>query len=332
MILAVSVFNFNQKRLKNTSKKYSPLNPLPQDAFDLQNKSVPSFSGLIPIRKIFRYCNQTLRMVKEAKTIEESREIAMEFFVGKMPKVLRLDKEGQEKHIGKLISAFRHEIGNAENYNDARFLVIETSFIPRYFPDSDILTIQKELMRTALQGIKDTATTWAELQQWSKPDTIVSSKKVLQLLKKIPQKAKYKDFSIEGAELLLNKDIKNPIQFYTYVSQVFLNAVKYGEGKPVKVKFEKVLEESGKECYYISVTNHTTIPISEEEIGKILEGRYYRGESAIAAGIKGSGKGFKNIIEALKTNEYPKEGIIKSQDGLFTVRLPLFGVVDKKTA
>ncbi len=144
----------------------------------------------------------------------------------------------------------------------------------------------------------------------------------------MPPKSQYKNISLEGLELLKGKQIENPLQFYTYVSQPLGNAVKYGNNKPFKIKIEELWQE-GKKVYYASFINPDTKPIPDDEIDKISGGWGYRGKNATEAHVVGIGKGFTNIVKILQENGYERDIpnlIEKGREKGVNVRIPLIGV------
>jgi hypothetical protein len=206
--------------------------------------------------------------------------------------------------------------------------IFQKSFYPEVTDEAGYLRFQKKTFLTLLDNIKKCTNRWFTLEKWQNPNTIVPFEDVFDLLKKMPQKSQYKNISIEGLELLKDKKIKNPAQFYTYVSQPLGNAIKYGENKPFKIKIEAIVE-NGKKNYYASFINPETKPVSDLEIDKIIKGNSYRALSKKESKIYGTGHGFSNIIEILKENGYQKDIpnlIAKGRQKGVCVRIPLIGV------
>lgn len=319
MILAISGINFNQKRVETSSKKGFRPQVFNADIFELSQKSNPSFSGLIPKRQIYKCCNAVLKQAGEISEHKSLMELSAVFF-SKIETLARKEGGYTPENKGTLLD-FRHEIRNYWMYGKGMvhdefvYKVHKNIPLEKVFSETERFKQQKEELILAAKRLKECAYKWTVLERWHETGEGVPFEKVFGLMARI---APQRGFSVEGRELLKGKRVQKPLEFYSYVSQLFLNAIKHGDGKPFKVKFEKAVEE-GRENYYITVTNSVKEPLTDEKIDKLLT-TYDK---------EGAGGGITIIQNTLRENGYPTDNIIQKGHGnTFSIRLPLIGICD----
>lgn len=326
----------NNQAMSNPMQSKIIVNSLPCDVFQRQ-KASPAF-GSIPKKEIFEACDEVLRQIDNVTDYKKVSEISNDFFDKKLDYILETFQPSSDNEIDfHLFNNFDHELTNRFlfscriiGYPKHRSRDYFKEYAPNVKTDTDYLNFQKEELKRITKIMKQCTDRWSILHGWNQPDTIVSAQDVFELLERMPNEKEYKNISLSGENLIINKKIKNPVQFYTYVSQALGNAIKYGEGKPIKINIEEVIK-NGKKEYYAIFTNEGTKTVPDEQIDKIVEGNYYRGTNAKNAGISGKGRGFYNIIKILKENGYEADIpylIEKGRKDGFSVRIPLIGICD----
>lgn len=326
-MLTILPISFNRNAyMQNENNKI--ITTMKNDSFELSSKSNPSF-GAISRKEIFACCDKVLKDIEKVTDCDRLKAIADDFFFNKLKK--HVDAIGDETSLHE---HFHHELVNA--YRNSRDIIVDRKIANianssiKNGTDYQYLTFQKKEFKKAVDIIKSCTHRWSILERWDKQGVTVPFQDVLDLLKRMPPKSQYKNIQVEGLELLKGKNIENPLQFYTYVSQPLGNAIKYGENKPFKIKIEKV-EQDGKNFYYASFINPDTKPIPNDEIDKITKGDFYRGANAKDSDIDGEGRGFYNIVKILKDNGYESDIpnlIEKGRKQGVHVRIPLIGVQD----
>jgi len=177
MIPAISGINFNKKRLENPSKKCDCLPSLNKDTFELNSKSIPSFSGGRFCEEIFGFCDIMLEKVMQAQTPEQVMEYSKEFSRGlnslvaeRAKKLIREELEETEEDKAFFV-AFIHEGVNSaqelailsEPFNDAAIFWRKQIGKPFYkIKGSEILKRQKTFFKRVIPDIKNCKEKYAE--------------------------------------------------------------------------------------------------------------------------------------------------------------------------
>lgn len=284
-------------------------NNLTKDTFQMSRN--PSFgnnlTSLIPKDEIFALCDKALKKIEgdvdeEAiyKNIVELVDRVKELMYQEMPERSQIERN--------VFSSFRHEITNY-----LQVVRCIEALDPAENPQEKIKLV------AGINDIKASAQLWRVLCEDGLKLT-----DFLYALKRLN-----KNYPIDWQDSGLidgRKSITNNLQLYSLLSQPLLNAIKYGEGKPVKVVIEEV-EKGGKKRLFASVINPETTPIPEAEIDKILEGRGHRAERT--ATIYGKGFGFTEMIRILKTTEHESDIpnlIERGREKGVCVRVPIIGI------
>lgn len=297
---------------KDPSVICAKLCSLPNDTFIKTKKSNVSF-GHIPQDETFKLCSELLENFKNPKKhLDDLLEVFKNTFIN-----IAMNKPEDANLIEK--KAWRHEIINIINNKGITILTL--------FDDGllDTKFDKNMLVNELVDGVRKSTIRWNKTEYNINKTSNV--KAVFDDLKGLAKSLNSPAIEFRNLDMIEEKTLKNPDLAYTILSQPLLNAVKYGEGKPIQIAVETV-ENGGKSSYCLSFTNTETKPISDEEIEKILEGKKYRSKSAKESGIDGSGEGFSFIIDILKENNFHDitNLIEKGREKGVCVRIPLFGI------
>lgn len=337
MIKPISIINF-KPITPNYNKGNIKSNSLKEDAFVKQKNINPSFGGsIIPKEKIFKCCDKFIAdidKIEDAPTLMESSNK----FIDKIQEILDNSSPNISDESLDFLRFFRHGLINNFCETKGRVLSIhyKDNAICKLYPettcmtDIEYLTYQKqELRKAVIDVIKERIDEGIHSEIQSKNNKkIVQANTVFDKLLNHKKRMEEIEFRITGRELLEGKKVKNPVDFYWFLQQPFLNAAKYSEGKSFKIVIEKIVKE-GNERYYASFINPETKVIPDTEINKILKGNGYRASNAIESGIRGTGFGFISMIGTLKRNGYKQDIpnlIEKGREKGVCVRIPLIGL------
>lgn len=308
--------------------------PMQKDVFIKQHTFAPSFGSAIPSTEIMNCCDVALLKLSKAKSTEDLITITKDIFYTRLRGILYpTNKNGKlRKKIPDVLRKFRHEITaktvllstSIKSKNDFINLINDVCSEAE-ISSKGMLGCQKDEIIKRINTVKDTTNMWVELESWTeKPSIPIAT--FLNRIKKLMDCSGTTSTKIEGKDLLKGKRVRNPLKIYYMFSQPILNAQKYGEGKPFKVKIKKGQKPG---LYYFYVINEHTRPIPDDEIDKILKGRGYRARNT--KNIQGTGQGFSDVIKLLKF--YYKDELLqtihKGKSEGVSVRIP-FRIDEKK--
>lgn len=313
-ISAFTGFNLCQFTPKYDYKREAKPNILQKDSFHSQKRLTPSFCGVIPRKRIINSCKQLEKQVKkisEPEQVKELQEIIRDFFSTKLFNLLNPDTK-MPSNEQMALRIFRHELGNL--CTKPRMVICDYTkdlISEKYFPvrtDEEHLIFLKSKIRKIIQIIENCTEEHATLEAWRKhPDIEVPAMDVFNLRMKILEFIEHPRISVTGKNLLLGKSVKNPALLYDLVSQPFLNAIKYSEGKRIRIIIKQVRVD-GKIKYYISFINLGTNPLSKSEIIELRKGKIgYRTEAAAASDIEGTGIGVAELVRIIKKIGHEKD-------------------------
>lgn len=362
MILAINRFNTSQTTQSKGRTPYAKNNGPAQDTFQPQKSFDPAFgriervktlkiwndlyikftlfNSIIPKDEIFKQCNVFLKTLNKVSSEEKLEEVSKDFYYHKLQPILDVDDKRNIINGKSFKSWFRHELVNgilkttrmlemmsADFGNNTKTFITEKH--PEINTDSKYVSFLKNEFKENVNVIKDCTKRWSVVEKWGdNPNLMLPFKNVdkelMETIKRLPKE----QIEIVGKELIKNKSVRNPAQFYNLFSQPLLNAVKHGDGKPFKVIIEEIIEK-GKTNYYASFINPKTKAISESDINELIKGEGHRDSNAKEAKIPGTGLGISEVVRILREN-----GREKDIQNLFErgrtegvcVRIPLIGI------
>lgn len=334
MITAISGLSFKIITPQNNSKTDFKTNPLKDDSFKLQSKLNPSFGkSIVPRKAIFTCCDKFLAGVEKIEDLDTLAN-ASKRFIDSIRKILDIPQKYRSDNL-QPYKAFKHDLFNSFcSSKFRRFLYKNEVVMKQYYPElpdmhtPEFVSCYKQELKNVTERLKDNVektVEWDEFLQGN--DRTINVSTIFDKL--TSRRLKESDFSIEGMALLADKKMRDPMTIYFVLSQPFLNAQKYGEGKPFKIVIEKTIE-AGKERYFASFINPDTNPIPDDEIDKILQGKKYRASNALQSGIDGTGFGFQYLVETLRRSccgEDIPNLIQKGRERGVCVRVPIIGIV-----
>ncbi|MDD3593480.1 MAG: ATP-binding protein [Candidatus Gastranaerophilales bacterium] len=276
-------------------------NSLDKDVFvkNTLNNNI-SFNGIIPQQELLNVSRRALNFAKKSNSSEKIELLAEKFF-DRIIKILNKTTANSPEEQN-LLRIFRHELVNS-TYSR---LMIGTNTMFRsemaHLNNLQYLMYQKGQFGDVVKKIVDMSAHWSKIEKWGEnplePATMDDFKQAIHTAISL-LKEKSNNITILNENIIINKKVKKPFDTYNKVSQIVLNAVKYGENKPITIKYGQQLFK-GKPLNFISVINEGTHPIANAEIDKILSGTGYRA-SHTRDTIKGTGLGFTEVIKALKS-------------------------------
>lgn len=298
--------NSRDSRVSYTNERLE--NPLKKDIFQLNTK--PSFgsnpTSIIPADEVFALCDDALKKI-EGNVNEEVIDKSIVELVERMKELICQKKPERSEVEKNVFSDFRHEI-----MNKMQLVLSSKGMDPVNQPQN------KDKLIERINDIKVSTKVWGMLYE----DGLRLSD-VLGYLRRLN-----KDYPIiwEKSELIYGKSTTDHLQLYSLLSQPLLNAIKYGEGKPVNVVIEEV-EKGGKNRLFASFINPETTPIPDVEIDKILAGRGHRAETT--KDIYGTGFGFQEMIRILRETGHESDIpnlIERGREKGVCVRVPIIGI------
>lgn len=297
-------------------------NNLVQDVFQ-PSKSYPSFCGLaksiIPKKEIFSLCDSVIASL-DSNSPQIDPNSLLTYFQNQLGKILPQKQAEAQKAEDQIYRVFRHEMNNLAEVISGKLFIMDMHLSKGRTTEAE--NLRKEVI-AAVDSLKENIKDWTQLFN----DSSLSN--ILGLLNKVNMSTKV---TWKGVEKLDGKKVSKDKYFdlYSLFSQPILNAIKYGEGMPVRVAIEEGKTASGAKQLFASVTNPDTTPIPDAEIDKILQGKGHRAD-AIKDKIKGTGFGFQEMIRILKENGHESDIpdlIEKGREKGVCVRFPLIGIQD----
>lgn len=328
-IANIGLYKNTSPSSKNVEYTSSPVystckisNNLERDVFQ-PSKNSPSFCGLaksiIPKKEIFSLCDSVIASLEKDSSQIDPQSLS-KYFTNQMHEILPERGKEEQKAEDQIYRVFRHEINNLAGIIPGQLYIMNMHLSKGRAVEAE--NLRKELI-AAVGNLKE------NIKEWIKLFSEGSLSNILGLLNKEPQSSK---ITWIGTERLEGKKVAKDKYFdlYSLFSQPILNAVKYGEGMPVRVAIKEGETASGAKQLFASVTNPDTTPIPDAEIDKILQGKGHRAD-AVKDTIKGTGFGFQEMIRILKENGHESDIpalIEKGREKGVCVRFPLIGIQD----
>lgn len=302
------------------------------DIFERQQKATPSFGAIIPQDRIFKICDTFMKKVNLATDPTRMRDLTKKFYEFKLLNILK-DNPDLSYIKREFLGDFRHELVNLISYNiksvydeEIYDVVKKNNLIAN---EQQFLGFQKNTVSKIVDDIKIVTFYWRNTEVWSdKVKKIVDIKNVFIKLNNNFKLSERSDIKFLNKKLLKDKKVLDPLRLYILLSNAVSNAIKYGEGKPILVRFSEELID-GKKYYYALIENVGTKVISDSDIDKLLKRKIERTQSAIDSGIEGTGQGLRRTILTLDMSGYNKDIktlIEKGRQSGVCVKIPLIGV------
>lgn len=291
-------------------------------------------TNVVPVRIINKRCDSALKKVEMITDWDSLIAASSKFFDKMILKVLRFKNPRLNDSENGFIRLFRHELINKiatpsnfikESFGPGGRVVKKMH--PEIQTDDQFYNYQKNEFKRLVNVIKSTTNEWNQAEKFEKDAVYVPFNSVFDRLMNIATEMNSPQFDVVGKELLEKKKVMYPGLFRSMASQPFLNAIKYGEGKPFQVIFEHE-KVNGQDTYWASFINPNTKPVPDAEIDKISEGKRHR---AAGSKIQGTGEGFAFLVEALKKfgfESHIPNMIEKGREKGFCVKIPLIGITD----
>lgn len=322
--------NYNRAQISTTPQFCA----LKQDTFQLQNKSNPSFGAGIPRETIIKYSDGVVKRLKCVSDHDSVVKLADDL----RENLLRISATpvNSTEKIGNDFHTFRHELKNQllalkSMITDPVYRDMAHEIMPQYAEiktDAEYFAFKKNMIHEMVDYTKSFTNRWIRHEKWSQnPDQIVPVNSVIKELKEAYKETKHRGITVKGLELLRGMKVKNPAQLYDIYSQILLNAVKYGEGKPIKIVIKESIKD-GKKSYYAFFINPKTKALPEAEIADFIKGKGARGSNGKDAKIEGTGFGISEVVRYLKETGHEKniETLFEKRTQGVCVRVPLIGL------
>lgn len=271
----------------------------------IQHSNITNFQSDIPHKQIKKLSAKYLKLANNDHNETSFFQMAEEYFKKHLLSLIAGTAE-DKNDTGDLLHLFRHELINNIT---AKFELNINPLFKDTLPEIDngnkkfsYLIHQQKKFKEIIITIKDMVLMWKKIENWKKhPTKPVHFSEIEKTLKKAAKFGNIYNADIQFHSKINSKNLitKNAFEQYNILSQIILNALKYSEGKPVKVEFSKTPEHQalGKNIYTMTVTNNGTKPISNEDIDKILDGTGHRTNDR---NINGTGTGYTEIVAILK--------------------------------
>lgn len=262
----------------------------------------PVFEGVIPQKQIKKLNNIYLGKIAKIDNEHSFFKVAEEYLRQHLLSIVA-SKPEHSKSDSDLLRLFRHELINNIGSKFEIELNPELKEFAKIDKTSHSYTEhQHKSFKQILKTVKGTIGMWGKIENWElHPSKPVPFNEIIGTLKKAAKFNNNLDAKIQFISNIDSENLvtKNAFEQYNILSQIVLNSVKYSEGKPITVEFSKTQahQKFGKEVYTMTVTNHGTDPIKNEDIDKIIVGNGHRTGDR---NVNGTGLGYKEIVAILR--------------------------------
>lgn len=253
IIPAVTGFNPYQNTTKYDFQSRAKINSLQTDTFQLQKKFSPSFgSSIIPKDEIFKLLNEFItNEMNRYNDVEMLQQAAEELLFKELDKLLNKTlklgnlKVSEDSVILEKLNnpaipfseKDRFICGGFNHEFSQKCLITKTNVCD--LSQTNLETVQKQL-EEFIELTRFLTNKWSTIKQLSeKPSQNIPAKDILNMLKEIENTELSQKISLMNLELLGDKKAKNPILLYDYISKFLLDAIRYSERKPIKIKVEQ---------------------------------------------------------------------------------------------
>ena len=286
------------------SHNFSILNQEPQKnkQNSTKNFSIPAFQGIIPQKQIKKLNNEYIKKISNVNNEDSFFSIAGEYFRTHLLSLIAGRPE-HNQNDNALLRLFRHElINNIGAKFELELNPALKDYITKDSNENSYISHQHKNFRQILHTVREMVGMWGKIESWKlHPNKTIPFPEILKTLKKAAKFGNHNNTNIEFISDINTESLvtRNAFDQYNILSQIILNSIKYSESNPVTVRFSKTEAHNalGKEVYTMTVTNHGTKPIKNEDIEKILDGNGHRTGDR---NIDGTGLGYKEIIAILR--------------------------------
>ena len=284
------------------SHNFSILNTTTQNNNSKKNFNTPTFQGIIPQKQIKKLNQKYLKKIHNIHDEIVFFKVAEEYLRKHLLSIIA-NKPEHQKNDSDLLRLFRHELVNNIGAKFQLDLNPELKdYAPLYNKNNSYIQHQHKSFRQILHTVKEMVGMWGKIESWKlQPSKNVSFSNIIKTLQKAAKFGNSSNSQVSFISQINSNDLisKNAFEQYNILSQIILNSIKYSEGKPVTVKFYKTPKHQalGEEVYTMTVTNHGTKPIKNEDIDKIIDGNGHRTGDR---NVDGTGLGYKEIISILR--------------------------------
>lgn len=275
----------------------------------IQRFDNPNFQSDIPHRQIKRLGIKYLKLANGNHDENSFFQMAEDYFRKHLLNLIAGTAEDRNNQ-GDLLRLFRHElINNITSKYEFNINPLFKEVLPETEKNGlSYLLHQKKSFKEIIATVKDMVVMWKKIEGWKKhPNKSVKFSEIESTLKTATKFGNLYNAEIHFDSKIDSNNLvtKNAFEQYNILSQIVLNSLKYSEGKPVTVGFSKTPEHQalGKNIYTMTVTNHGTKPIANEDIDKILDGYGHRTNDR---NIRGTGVGYIEIVSILRKH-YSKD-------------------------
>lgn len=261
-----------------------------------------TFQGIIPQKQIKKLNDKYLKKVVGVNNEDSFFTIAEEYLKKHLLPLIAHNPQ-QKQSDNNLLRLFRHELVNnigAKFELELNPMLKDCVTMDRN--ETSYVDHQHKNFKQILRTVKEMVGMWGKIESWKlQPNKKVPFTEILKTLQKAAKLGNHNSTDITFVSNINSNTLvtKNAFDQYNILSQIILNSIKYSERKPVTVEFSKTAAHDaiGKEVFTMTVTNHGTQPIKNEDIDKILNGNGHRTGDR---NVDGTGFGYKEIVSILR--------------------------------